>query len=81
MSANKPPNPYFNGINFNPKFFISTVSKFLTEAIANTKYLLLSGANFMTGNLGIKRAPAIELDIDGKAHINNNFFGLPTVGA
>lgn len=80
MSANTPPSPYFSGINFNPSFFIGAISAYLTEAIANTKYLLLSGANFMTGNLGIGRAPAVELDVDGKAYINNNVSGFPTVG-
>ena len=48
-----PPKPYFNGINFNPSFF-SPVLNYLTEAIANTKYLMLNGLNYMTGNLGIK---------------------------
>jgi len=81
MSANTPPSPYFSGINFNPSFFIGAISAYLTEAIANTKYLLLSGANFMTGNLGIGRAPAVELDVDGQAYINNNFTGPPSVGA
>jgi hypothetical protein len=80
MSENTPPNPYFNGINFNPGFFSSAV-QYLTEAIANTKYLLLSGANFMTGNLGIKRAAGVELDVDGRAYINNNFFSsVPSIG-
>ena len=80
MSADKPPNPYFNGINFNPSFFASVVSNFLTEVIANTKYLLLSGANYMTGNLGIKRTAAVELDVNGKAYINNFIYGVPAVG-
>lgn len=79
MSANTPPNPYFTGINFNPSFF-SIIQAYLTEAIANTKYLLLSGANYMTGNLGIKRSPAVELDVNGKAYINNFIYGVPTVG-
>lgn len=81
MSANTPPSPYFSGINFNPSFFIGAISAYLTEAIANTKYLLLSGANFMTGNLGIGRAPAVELDVDGQVYINNNFYSsVPSVG-
>ncbi len=48
------PNPWFYVINSNQTFFLSTVSNYLTEAIANTKYLLSSDANYMTGNLGIK---------------------------
>ena len=44
-----PPKPYFNGINFNSSFF-SPLIQYLTEAIANTKYLMLNGLNFMTGN-------------------------------
>jgi hypothetical protein len=42
MSANIPPNPYFNNINFNPNFFNVAV-QYLTEAIANSKYLRLIG--------------------------------------
>jgi hypothetical protein len=80
MSANRPPNPYFNGINFNRSFFSTVVLNSLTEAIANTKYLLLSGANYMAGNLGIKQAPMVELDVNGRAYINNNLIGPPTPG-
>ncbi len=79
MSSQIPPNPYFNGINFNPSFF-SPVIKYLTEAIANTKYLMLNGLNYMTGNLGIKRTPAVELDVNGKVNINNNIFATPSNG-
>jgi hypothetical protein len=42
-NVDTPHNPYFNGINFNPSFFLSTVSNDLTEAIANSKYLRLIG--------------------------------------
>jgi len=52
MSANQPPKPYFNNINFNPSFFSSEVSNYLTEIIANAKYLKLSGGT-ITGNLRI----------------------------
>jgi hypothetical protein len=38
-NVDTPPNPYFSGINFNPSFFSSTASNYLTEAIANSKYL------------------------------------------
>lgn len=79
MSANIPPKPYFSGINFNPSFF-SVIQTYLTEVIANTKYLLLSGSNYMTGNLGIKRTAAVELDVNGKAYINNFIYGVPAVG-
>jgi len=74
-----PPKPYFNGINFNPSFF-STVLNYLTEAIANTKYLMLNGLNFMTGNLGIKRSPQVELDVNGKAIIHTGLGGVPVNG-
>jgi hypothetical protein len=74
-----PPNPYFSGINFNSSFF-STVVEYLTEAIANTKYLMLNGLNYMTGNLGIKRTPAVELDVNGKAIIHNGLGGTPVNG-
>jgi hypothetical protein len=79
MSADTPPKPYFSGINFNPSFF-SPIIQYLTEAIANTKYLMLNGLNFMTGNLGIKRIAEVELDVDGKAIINNGVGSLPANG-
>jgi hypothetical protein len=41
-NVDTPPNPYFNGINFNPSFF-SPVFNYLPEAIANSKYLRLIG--------------------------------------
>jgi hypothetical protein len=41
---------------------------------------MLNGLNFMTGNLGIKRTPAVELDVNGKAFINNNIFAPPSNG-
>lgn len=80
MSSGTPPSPFFSGINFNPLFFQKVIVQYLTETIANTKYLMLSGLNYMTGNLGIKRAAGVELDVNGKAHINNSFTGLPDVG-
>jgi hypothetical protein len=79
MSANTPPNPYFNGINLNPSLF-SAVPQYLITAIANTKYLMLNGLNYMTGNLGIKRIAGVELDVNGKAYIDNCFYGSPSVG-
>jgi hypothetical protein len=79
MSANTPPDPYFNGINFNPSFF-QTVIEYLTIPIANTRYLLLNGLNYMTGNLGIKRVAGVELDVNGKAYISNAITGIPTYG-
>jgi hypothetical protein len=80
MSSGTPPSPFFSGINFNPLFFQKVIVQYLTETIANTKYLMLSGLNYMTGNLGIKRAAAVELDVNGKAYINNSITGLPAVG-
>jgi hypothetical protein len=52
MSTNQPPNPYFNNINFNPSFFSSEVSNYLTKIIANATYLKLSGGT-IAGNLRI----------------------------
>ena len=40
MNTDTPPDPYFSGINFNPSFF-KVLSTYLTEAIANSKYLKL----------------------------------------
>ena len=77
-NVDAPPNPYFNGINFNSSFFPS-ISAYLTEAIANSKYLKLIGG-ILRGNLGIKRTPAVELDVNGKAFINNNIFATPSNG-
>lgn len=76
MSSSPPPNPYFSGINFNPSFF-STISTYLTEAIANSKYLRLIGGT-LTGFLGIKRTARLELDVNGKAIINDASNGVPT---
>lgn len=78
MSANTPPDPYFNNINFNPSFF-KVVSKYLTEAIANTKYLKLIGGT-LSGFLGIGRTARVELDVNGKAVINNGTSSLPGNG-
>jgi hypothetical protein len=78
MSANLPPDPYFNNINFNPSFF-STITDFLTIAIANSKYLRLIGGR-LTGNLGIKVNPRVELDVNGKCVINNSLNSLPSNG-
>ena len=68
MSANNPPNPYFNGINFNSSFF-STISNYLTQAIADSRYLRLIGGT-LSGFLGIKISPRVELDINGTSYIN-----------
>jgi hypothetical protein len=78
MSSQIPPNPYFNGINFNSSFF-SKLSDYLTEAIANSKYLRLIGG-ILSGNLGIKRTPAVELDVNGKAIIHTGLGGTPVNG-
>ena len=78
-NVDTPPNPYFSGINFNPSFFLSVASNYLTEAIANSKYLRLIGG-ILTGNLGIKTTPIAELDINGKAYINNGFGTFPGNG-
>ena len=51
-NVDTPPKPYFSGINFNSSFFPS-LSSYLTEAIANSKYLRLIGG-ILSGNLGIK---------------------------
>ena len=53
------------------KFHFKTISTYLTETIANSKYLRLIGG-ILSGNLGIKRTPRAELDILGKAIINTN---------
>ena len=78
-NVDTPPNPYFSGINFNPSFFLSVASNFLTEAIANSKYLRLVGG-ILTGNLGIGRTPRVELDINGKAIIDTGVGTLPANG-
>jgi hypothetical protein len=78
MSANQPPDPYFNNINFNPNFF-KVISTYLTETIANSKYLRLIGG-ILSGNLGIKRTPRVELDVVGKAIINTNSNSTPGNG-
>jgi len=78
MSSQLPPNPYFNGINFNPSFF-SKITDYLTEAIANSKYLRLIGG-ILSGNLGIKTTPEVELDVNGKVIINNGVGSLPANG-
>lgn len=78
MSSSIPPSPYFNNINFNPNFF-SVVSAYLTEAIANTKYLKLLGGT-LSGLLGIKINPRVELDVNGKCAITNSSFLPPANG-
>lgn len=78
MSSATPPNPYFSGINFNPSFF-TVISGYLTETIANTKYLRLIGGT-LSGFLGIKRTARVELDVNGKAIINDATNGVPANG-
>ena len=78
-NVDTPPNPYFNGINFNSSFFPS-ISAYLTEAMANSKYLKLIGG-ILRGNLGIKKTPAVELDVNGKVNIDNSLItGMPENG-
>lgn len=69
MSANLPPDPYFSNINFNPSFFLDVVVTYLTEIIANTKYLKLIGGT-INGFLGII----------GKCTINNGLNAAPSNG-
>ena len=66
MSAYNPPSPYFNGINFNNDFFPS-VNSYLTQAIADARYLRLIGG-YLTGFLGVNRtsAPRVALDVAGQ---------------
>ena len=78
MSANNPPNPYFNGINFNSSFY-SQISNYLTQTIADSRYLRLIGGT-LSGYLGINRAPRVALDITGSAIINNGVDGVPING-
>jgi len=78
MSSQIPPNPYFSGINYNSSFF-STVATYLTEAIANSKYLKIIGGT-LNGFLGILRTARVELDVNGKAVINNGTSGPPDIG-
>ena len=75
MSSQIPPDPYFSGINYNPGFFTS-ITDYLTLAIANSKYLKLIGGT-LGGFLGILRTPRLALDVNGKAVINDNTSGTP----
>lgn len=78
MSSQIPPNPYFSGINYNPGFF-SSITEYLTVAIANSKYLKLLGGT-LSGFLGILRNPArVALDVNGKAVINDATSGIPVI--
>jgi hypothetical protein len=79
MRARTPPNPYFSGINFNPRIY-QAVSQYIPVSIANTKYLLFNGLNNMTGNLGIKRVAGVELYVNGKTYMSNGLVGVPRVG-
>lgn len=78
MSTGIPPSPYFDNINFNPNFF-KVVQTYLTEAIANLKYLKLIGGT-LTGFLGIGRAPRVGLDVNGKAIIDTGTNTAPANG-
>ncbi len=77
-NVDTPPNPWFFKINFNPSFF-PWLSNYLTETIANSKYLRLVGG-ILSGNLGIKRTPQVELDVKGKAYIDNDLGSNPING-
>lgn len=78
MSTGIPPKPYFDSINFNPNFF-KVVQTYLTEAIANLKYLKLIGGT-LSGFLGIGRAPRVGLDVNGKAIIDTGVNTAPANG-
>jgi hypothetical protein len=75
MSAGIPPDPYFNNINFNPSFFIDN-DPFLTETIANLKYLKLTGGT-LTGNLNVSYANPV-LTIRGTAENQTAILYLST---
>ena len=75
MSSQIPPNPYFSGINYNPGFF-SSITDYLTVAIANSKYLKIIGGT-LNGFLGILRTPRVALDVNGQAVINDGTSGIP----
>ena len=80
MSEQNPPNPYFNNIDFNSSFF-STISNYLTQTIADARYLRLIGG-YLSGFLGVNRtsAPRVALDVLGKAIINDGNYGTPANG-
>lgn len=78
MSTGIPPKPYFDSINFNPNFF-KVVQTYLTEAIANLKYLKLIGGT-LTGFLGIGREPRVGLDVNAKAIIDTGINTAPANG-
>ena len=78
MNTNIPPDPYFNNIDFNPSFY-QEIQQYLTEAYANSKYLKLTGGS-LSGFLGIGRTARTELDVNGKAVINNYATSAPGNG-
>ena len=78
MSANNPPNPYFSGINFNSSFF-SAISQYLTQSLADLRYLRLIGGT-LSGFLGINRTARTALDVSGQAIINDGNYGVPANG-
>lgn len=78
MSSNNPPNPYFSGINFNSSFF-SAISSYLTQTIADSRYLRLIGGT-LSGFLGINRTARAALDINGTAIINDGNYAPPANG-
>ena len=73
MSSFTPPNPYFNGIDFNDKFYSQTSGSYITLTYANNHYLYsYSGANAISkaittnfnGSVGIGTTPStFQLDI------------------
>lgn len=76
--GNIPPEPNFSGIIYNTNFF-KVSQTYLTETIANTKYLKLVGGS-LTGFLGIGKTAAVELDVAGKACIDTSLGSTPAIG-
>jgi len=80
MSSNTPPKPYFSSIDYNSRFF-STISNYLTQTLADNRYLRLIGG-YLSGFLGVNRtsAPRVALDVLGQAIINDGNYGIPSNG-
>ena len=76
--GNIPPEPNFSGIIYNTNFF-KVSQTYLTETIANTKYLKLVGGS-LTGFLGIEKTAGVELDVFGRACIDTSLYSTPAIG-